>query len=75
MKSSNSVAFFIICLVLFSMSASALSLILRWYSLFLVASMPAFGLTSSEPLSFQVTYDSSQAPYPGSKPEFLLPIS
>jgi hypothetical protein len=34
-----------------------------------------FGLASSEPLVFQVSYDSSATPYPGSNSTYLLPFS
>jgi hypothetical protein len=69
---SNTVLFVIMYLAGLSTSAIASPVIFTFSG---SVDASAFGLTAAEPLVFQVAYDSSQLPYPGSNSDFLLPIS
>jgi hypothetical protein len=72
MRARTTATFCIICLSGWSTSALASPLLLNFSG---NVDATAFGLTAMEPLVFQVAYDSSQAAYPGSNSDFLLPIS
>ena len=64
------ISIFGLCIVPRSVSASPYILTFSGY-----VDATSFGLSSSEPLVFQASYDSSATPYPGSNSMYLLPFS